>query len=266
VVKSLDDYGLRKRDIAVIDWQDSKCFKVNNVAFRLVGFGEGKRRSTLDEFIVLKHDWMIRRYAKLIEQLQPKNIFELGIQRGGSCVLFQQMAQAEKLVAIEINPERVPAVDEYIEKENLQNVLKPFYGVDQSDMYLLRKIVAEEFGAGYLDLVIDDASHFLDETRNSFNALFPSVRPGGAYIIEDWSWAHAKIDQPDDTPNLFPEREPLTRLVFEIVMACPSSYELIEEIVIDKNSATIWRGEGAIDSGSFDISKCMLARGRALIS
>ena len=34
--------------------------------------------------------------------------------------------------------------------------------------------------------MIDDASHLLMPTERSFDALFPRVRPGGAYIIEDW--------------------------------------------------------------------------------
>jgi hypothetical protein len=46
-------------------------------------------------------------------------------------------------------------------------------------------IIATEFGAMPLDLVSDDASHLLRETRASFNALFPRLRSGGEYIIED---------------------------------------------------------------------------------
>lgn len=39
-----------------------------------------------------------------------------------------------------------------------------------------------------LDLVVDDASHMLSETLSSFEQFFPLLRPGGLYIIEDWSW------------------------------------------------------------------------------
>jgi predicted methyltransferase len=35
-----------------------------------------------------------------------------------------------------------------------------------------------------LDLVVDDTSH-LGPTRASFNTLFPRLRPGGVYVIED---------------------------------------------------------------------------------
>jgi len=54
----------------------------------------------------------------------------------------------------------------------------------------LEECYGEEFGSDSVDLVIDDASHFLFETRESFRFLFPRLRPGGIYIIADWGWAH----------------------------------------------------------------------------
>lgn len=43
--------------------------------------------------------------------------------------------------------------------------------------------VAERFGP--FDIVIDDGSHVSELTRASFDVLFPYVRPGGCYVIED---------------------------------------------------------------------------------
>ena len=54
---------------------------------------------------------------------------------------------------------------------------------------MLRQIVEGEL-ADELDLVVDDASHTYEETRASFEFLFPLLSPGGVYVIEDWSWAH----------------------------------------------------------------------------
>ncbi len=51
----------------------------------------------------------------------------------------------------------------------------------------LHNIVHEDL-EGHLDLVIDDASHMYEQTKRSFEILFPLLRPGGLYIIEDWSW------------------------------------------------------------------------------
>jgi len=37
------------------------------------------------------------------------------------------------------------------------------------------------------DLIVDDASHRSDLTRAAFTNLWPLVRPGRWYVIEDWS-------------------------------------------------------------------------------
>jgi hypothetical protein len=63
----------------------------------------------------------------------------------------------------------------------------------------------------------------------------------------------------------YPEREPLTKLVFELILACPSTNSFIDKVEVDRNSVTVWRGNGVIEAEGFDIAKCCLARGRDLI-
>ena len=72
--------------------------------------------------------------------------------------------------------------------------------------------------------MIDDASHMYEHTKVSFETLFPLLRPGGQYIIEDWSWA-CWSGLPEDfsvtNPNRCPDQNPaaagLPRLIAEIV-------------------------------------------------
>ncbi|GAA1295039.1 class I SAM-dependent methyltransferase [Saccharothrix xinjiangensis] len=59
--------------------------------------------------------------------------------------------------------------------------IRTFQG-DQSDAEFLVAL-AEEHGP--FDIVIDDGSHINDHVRTSFQALFPHVRPGGLYVVED---------------------------------------------------------------------------------
>lgn len=250
----------------MIIWNDMRRFSIGEVDFKRRSWTKPEEQSTLDELLVFKERWMLDRYATLIKNHQPKQIFELGIDRGGSCVFFHKLASAEKLVAIELDTQRIEAVDQYIEMHKLENSLIPLYGVNQADSEGLKQIVDEEFGDKGLDLVIDDASHFLDETRSSFNTLFPRMNRGGIYIIEDWSWAHKTVDNPDEATGFFPDREPLTKLIFELVLACSSTRGLINKIEINRNSATIWRGGDEIEAEGFDIAQCSLARGRNLIA
>jgi hypothetical protein len=53
---------------------------------------------------------------------------------------------------------------------------------DQGDARFLDSM-AREFGP--FDIVIDDGSHISHHVITSFNALFPHVRPGGIYVVED---------------------------------------------------------------------------------
>jgi predicted O-methyltransferase YrrM len=126
--------------------------------------------------VVRKPPDMIEVVAAVINDVKPRNIIELGIALGGSTALLAQLAQPAKLVAIEKELAAVAALESYISSHDLESIVKPYYGVDQADTAALDRILASEFGDEPLDLVIDDASHLLNETRISFNRLFPRVR------------------------------------------------------------------------------------------
>src|SRR5207237_7250205 len=93
---------------------------------------------------------------------------------------------------------------------------------------------------GPLDLVIDDASHQYEPTRSSFETLFPLLRTGGLYIIEDWAWAHwVEYQTPD---HLWADWQPLTNLVTEIIEALGTSNEVIRSVMMFQGFAVIERG------------------------
>jgi hypothetical protein len=52
----------------------------------------------------------------------------------------------------------------------------------QDDPGFLAKVMNS---TGPLDVVIDDGSHYTEHQRGSFALLWPAVKPGGIYIIED---------------------------------------------------------------------------------
>lgn len=57
--------------------------------------------------------------------------------------------------------------------------MAPHWGVEQSDARTLGEIGGREFGDEPLDPVVDDASHLLEPTRTTFNALFPRLQHEG---------------------------------------------------------------------------------------
>jgi hypothetical protein len=58
---------------------------------------------------------------------------------------------------------------------------------DQSDPDFLRDLGERE---GPFDVIVDDGSHVNEHVLTSYKALFPYVRPGGYYVIEDLHTAY----------------------------------------------------------------------------
>ncbi|MCH7790602.1 MAG: class I SAM-dependent methyltransferase [Acidobacteria bacterium] len=142
---------------------------------------------------VYKSKALIEQLDDLLAQIEPRRIVELGIFRGGGVALMAAITQPEKLVAIELNAEREAVLDNYLSRAQLRETVVPYYGVDQGDPEVA-EILDVEFGPdAQLDLVIDDASHLYEPSRRSFDMIFPRLRPGGVYVIEDWAAQHTLL-------------------------------------------------------------------------
>lgn len=127
-------------------------------------------------------------YLELIGAHAAGRIVEVGMFRGGSLALTAAIARPAKLVGVDVAPPgpAAEAIRRLLEARGWESQVKPFWGVDQGDTDRLSAIVDAEFD-GPLDLVVDDASHRYVPTRASFEALFPRLRDGGSFVIEDWS-------------------------------------------------------------------------------
>lgn len=211
-------------------------------------------KSTLDRFLLLKDEVQLHDYLKLGQKVAPERIVELGIWQGGSTVFFDKAFRPKKMVAFELG-QPVPALSAYIEHHGLQDRIKLNYKVNQADRGTIAAVLDREFPNQTIDLVIDDASHLLRETRASFNLIFPRLRPGGAYVIEDWAWAHWRRmwEGPlGATP-------PLTNLIFELVMTAARGRDIISSVTVLLNMVIVERGTGQLGD-DFDISKSYVIR------
>ena len=142
-------------------------------------------------------------------------------------------------------------------ERGLDSIVRPHWEVDQADGERLRQIVADELGGEPIDIVIDDASHLLAPTRATFDALFPMLRPGGTYLLEDWAWAHG-------ITNAWKHRTPLSVLVFELMLANAHRPEAVERLDVNRDWALVRRGPRELD-GSFSLLEHCGERGRMLL-
>jgi predicted O-methyltransferase YrrM len=163
-------------------------------------------------------------------------------------------------VAIDVSAEPLAPLERYLDRAGLGQQVLTRYGVDQGNRQALDAVLARDLGATPLDLVVDDASHQLHATRESFNALFPRLTPGGLYFIEDWGWAHWPGEW-QANPPYFAGQPSLSNLIVQIVFAAASRPEAIAEVVIDGNTVAVRRGPAPLEP-TFDIRTAHLARGR----
>lgn len=100
-------------------------------------------------------------------------MLEIGVFKGGSLELWRSyFGDKATIVGVDIDPTCADVVD----PPNIVRI------GSQDDPEFLRA-VNEEFGP--FDLVLDDGSHFGRHQLTSFDVLFPLLKSGGHYVIED---------------------------------------------------------------------------------
>jgi SAM-dependent methyltransferase len=116
----------------------------------------------------------------------PINLFEVGVFNGESTKIFSRYFRRGFILGIDHSLKD-------IDLKGFDNV-KLFQG-DQSDEAFMGGLAEKHFPGG-IDIVIDDASHIGSLSRSTFGILFPRLKSGGIYVIEDWGTGYWS-DWPD---------------------------------------------------------------------
>ncbi len=174
-------------------------------------------------------------------------LVELGLFDGGSIPFWFEFFDPTTHVGIDIQPKsNPPHLDDYIRRRGLETRIETHWSTDQGDKGRLIEICETTFRGEPVDVVIDDASHRYAPTLASFEALFPRLRPGGLYIIEDWAWFHWR-----GIEEAWRDQVPLTRLIQELVEAAGTGNgQLIHEIDLRSGFAVVRRGPLDLGEGT----------------
>jgi hypothetical protein len=128
--------------------------------------------------------WYAQHYERHFARLRtaPVKVLEIGIggwddpnSGGGSLRMWQRYFRRGLVHGLDITRKTITGPR-----------LMAIQG-DQSDPAFLDRLGRE---LGPFDVVIDDGSHLNDHVRISFDALFPHVRNGGLYVVEDLQTAY----------------------------------------------------------------------------
>jgi hypothetical protein len=100
-------------------------------------------------------------------------MLEIGVFKGGSLELWRNyFGDTATIFGIDINPRCA----DYVTAPNQVRI------GSQDDTGFLEKVALE---MGIPDIVLDDGSHIGRHQRKSFDILFPLLKPGALYVIED---------------------------------------------------------------------------------
>lgn len=164
----------------------NKCFTLllSLVSFNLCAFETANDKQAyqeLNDFAIqaatdknsFYHDYT-KIYSKYFNELKNKPItfLEIGIAEGKSVKMWESYFEKADLHFADI---------EY-KAHQYHSQRSKYHYLDQADVVALRKLGDE---VGSFDVIIDDGGHTMVQQITSFQALFPYVKSGGYYIIED---------------------------------------------------------------------------------
>jgi len=230
--------------------------------FLLTGNNAQQHLVNDDIFYMAKSRPYIDEYRRIRDKLtgQARNVLEVGIFRGGSAPFLHRFFDAGRVVCIDRAAGPVVPLERY-QKDHAPGVFRVHYGVDQSDRQRLAEILDSDLSEP-LDLVVDDASHWYEQTKATFEAVLPYLRPKGIYVIEDWSWAHSAAAQ--DPAHYWASQAALTNLCFELIVAYAAGTGLITSLALTAGLMWVERGWLQVPSRGFRLADYTPMRGRRL--
>lgn len=197
-------------------------------------------------------------------KLSPTSILEVGVYAGESTKILSRRFPNAKILALDLQLQPID-FSEYPNVVYLQ--------ADQTDQKGLQQIIQTHFPEG-VDLVIEDACHYGWHSKTTFDIVFPFVKDGGAYFVEDWGTGYWNFFPDGNTYNgtsIISDQHNKTRIVshdYGMVGFVKSLVDMTHEsaIINEPNSdiafQTIETYTSRIRVLEFGEGVCMLVKGR----
>jgi 8-demethyl-8-(2-methoxy-alpha-L-rhamnosyl)tetracenomycin-C 3'-O-methyltransferase len=143
-----------------------------------------------------------RHYARYFEPIRngPVKLLELGwgghedpAEGGRSAQTWRDYFPAGTVVVVDVEPKALTEAHDGI----------VFRQGSQGDAKFLNELAAE---FGPFDIVIDDASHLSSLTIASWRILWPHLKPGGIYVVEDTHMAYHEFYYGKGEANADPDK------------------------------------------------------------
>ena len=138
-------------------------------------------------------EWsFLRVYGDCFRHLrrQPVHVLEIGVLYGHSLRTWKTYFPKGRLFGLDINPSC----------RQHEDARTSITIGSQADEAVLAEVVRK---AGHFDIIIDDGSHVNRHMLASFKYLFPHLRPGGFYVLEDLSCSYEALED-DDVRSQWP--------------------------------------------------------------
>lgn len=188
--------------------------------------------------------WYTQYYQQYFEPLKRRrlNLLEIGVggyenpdDGAGSLRMWKAYFRRTRVVGIDI-----------CKKATLCEHRLDVRQIDQTDSIALLRL-SDEYGG--FDIVIDDGSHINRQVLKTFQVLFPLLRQGGIYVVEDtqtayWPTWGGGLGNPENSVEFFKQLvDGLNHAEYPIVNYKPSYFDQnIVELAFFHNLIFIRKG------------------------
>ena len=137
-----------------------------------------------------QNPWEIKQLYKVVQELKPRRVLEVGTAKGGTLYLWTQVAVKDAtIVSVDLPAGEFggayPLCRIHIYRAFARDDQKLHLLRDDSHKFQTIQSISEIFGSHPIDFVFIDGDHSYERVKADFFNYAPMVRPGGLIALHD---------------------------------------------------------------------------------